>query len=226
MAPGGRPRTEPAPSRAARSAARRRRSRALAATPPPDGGGARVRRASPPRRLVDHMEGAAGGEVPPHDRDRLGRAPERRNVHAEDLVEALVAEVSPLEGDGLEHRPAVATCSSFRRVAIAIILAERSIAVRRPPSSRSQTSVAATPWPQPTSSTRSAAPRRAHRPPRPTSRKRRAIYSRRDAKKARSSSAPSSASSPPATSGRWLSRGSASTSSTLPAAPAFGSGAA
>ena len=46
---------------------------------------------------------------------------------------------------------------------------------------------------------------------------------RRERKNARSSSAHSSASSPPATSGRWLSRGSASTSRTLPAAPAFGS---
>ena len=51
-------------------------------------------------------------------------------------------------------------------------------------------------------------------------------HSRREAKNARSRSAPSSASRPPATSGRWLRRGSASMSSTLPAAPAFGSGAA
>ena len=49
---------------------------------------------------------------------------------------------------------------------------------------------------------------------------------RRAAKKARSRSPASSASSPPATSGRWLRRGSASTSSTLPAAPAFGSAVA
>ena len=44
-----------------------------------------------------------------------------------------------------------------------------------------------------------------------------------DAKNARSSAAHSSASSPPVTSGRWLRRGSARTSSTLPAAPALGS---
>ena len=46
---------------------------------------------------------------------------------------------------------------------------------------------------------------------------------RRALKNARRSSAHSGASRPPATSGRWLRRGSASTSSTLPAAPAFGS---
>ena len=48
---------------------------------------------------------------------------------------------------------------------------------------------------------------------------------RRDAKKLRSNDADSSARSPPATSGRWLSRASPSTSSTLPAAPALGSAA-
>ena len=46
---------------------------------------------------------------------------------------------------------------------------------------------------------------------------------RRGAKNPRSSSAHSSASSPLSTCGRWLSRGSARTSSTLPAAPALGS---
>ena len=46
---------------------------------------------------------------------------------------------------------------------------------------------------------------------------------RRAAKKSVSSSAHSAASTPPSTAGRWLRRGSASTSSTLPAAPAFGS---
>ena len=49
---------------------------------------------------------------------------------------------------------------------------------------------------------------------------------RRAAKNATSGAAHSSASSPPSTSGRWLRRGSASTSSTLPAAPALGSGGA
>ena len=44
-------------------------------------------------------------------------------------------------------------------------------------------------------------------------------------KKSVSSAAHSAASSPPATAGRWFSRGSPSTSSTLPAAPAFGIGA-
>jgi hypothetical protein len=46
---------------------------------------------------------------------------------------------------------------------------------------------------------------------------------RRERKNAWSSSAHSCASSPPATSGRWFRRGSASTSSTDPAAPALGS---
>jgi hypothetical protein len=48
---------------------------------------------------------------------------------------------------------------------------------------------------------------------------------RRSAKNRRSSSEERSASSPAATSGRWFSRGSPSTSSTLPAAPALGSSA-
>src|SRR5690242_14948987 len=46
---------------------------------------------------------------------------------------------------------------------------------------------------------------------------------RREAKKARKRSAQSPASSPDSTWGRWLSRGSASTFSTDPAAPALGS---
>ena len=39
--------------------------------------------------------------------------------------------------------------AAFLRVAAAIIFGERSIAVSRPSSSRSQTKVAATPWPTP-----------------------------------------------------------------------------
>jgi hypothetical protein len=48
------------------------------------------------------------------------------------------------------------TCSRFLRVAISIILDERSIAVIVPVVSLSQTRETATPWPQPTSSRRSA----------------------------------------------------------------------
>src|SRR5918994_1603366 len=48
------------------------------------------------------------------------------------------------------------TCSRFLRVAISIILGERSIAVIVPVVSLSQTRETATPWPQPTSSRRSA----------------------------------------------------------------------
>ena len=48
------------------------------------------------------------------------------------------------------------TCSRFLRVAISIILSERSIAVIVPVVSLSQTGETATPWPQPTSSRRSA----------------------------------------------------------------------
>ena len=51
----------------------------------------------------------------------------------------------------------------------------------------------------------------------------RANAQRRVPKKSVSSAAHSSASSPPSSSGRWLRRGCARTSSTLPAAPAFGS---
>jgi len=50
----------------------------------------------------------------------------------------------------------------------------------------------------------------------------RASY-RREAKNSLSSSAQSSASRPPATSGRWFRRGSARTCSALPQAPALGS---
>src|SRR4051812_28598401 len=48
------------------------------------------------------------------------------------------------------------TCLRFLRVAISIILGERSIATIVPVVSRSQTRETATPWPQPTSSRRSA----------------------------------------------------------------------
>src|SRR4051794_41031217 len=48
------------------------------------------------------------------------------------------------------------TCSRFLLVAISIILGERSIAVIVPVVSFSQTRETATPWPQPTSSRRSA----------------------------------------------------------------------
>src|SRR5439155_5126975 len=61
-------------------------------------------------------------------------------------------------------------------------------------------------------------------PPEQEKGSRRAAY-RLSAKKRRRRSADSPASRPPATSGRWLSRGSLSTSRTLPAAPAFGSSA-
>ncbi len=61
------------------------------------------------------------------------------------------------------------------------------------------------------------------RPPGSAGRQRRP---RREAKNARRCAAASSASTPPSTSGRWLSAGCASTSRTLPAAPAFGSAVA
>ncbi len=48
-------------------------------------------------------------------------------------------------------------------------------------------------------------------------------HPRRAAKKSSSSAAHSSRSTPPVTAGRWLKRGSARTSMTEPAAPAFGS---
>src|SRR4051812_32536490 len=48
------------------------------------------------------------------------------------------------------------TCLRFLRVAISIILGERSIAVIVPVVSLSQSRETATPWPQPTSSRRSA----------------------------------------------------------------------
>jgi hypothetical protein len=77
------------------------------------------------------------------------------DADGEDLVEAALAEVEVLERRDEESALPAATCSAFRRLAASIILAERSTAVRNPPSSRSHTSVAATPWPHPISSTRS-----------------------------------------------------------------------
>ena len=147
-----------------------------------------------------------------------------------------------------------ATCSSFLRVAISIIFAERSIAVSLPSfeplaDERRRHTMAASHLEHPVGRPHVQRVDRPGQPLRsgrmqdariPASFHSQCIrpaggdevivrdeaQSRREAKNARSRSAPSSASSPPATSGRWLSRGSASTSSTLPAAPAFGSGAA
>ena len=86
----------------------------------------------------------------------LGLAPEEPDAHREDGVEAPVAEVERLECREQELGLAGRDDAAFRRDAAAIIFGERSTAVRWPPSSRSHTSVAATPWPQPISSTRSS----------------------------------------------------------------------
>jgi hypothetical protein len=85
---------------------------------------------------------------------RLRLLPEGSDVEGEDLVEAPRSASSSAMASSTAL-PA-STCSRFLRVAISIILGERSIAVILPVVSLSQTRETATPWPQPTSSRRSA----------------------------------------------------------------------
>jgi hypothetical protein len=83
---------------------------------------------------------------------------EEADAHREDQIEAAVAEVGGLEAAGQELRPAVADAPFVPADAAEIIVAERSRPVSRPVTSRAQIMVAATPWPQPISSTRSPGP--------------------------------------------------------------------
>jgi hypothetical protein len=67
-----------------------------------------------------------------------------------------LAEVRVFQRDGVDHGPARVDVLAVLRVAISIILGERSIAVTVPVVSLSHTRETATPWPQPTSGRRSA----------------------------------------------------------------------
>ena len=108
-------------------------------------------------RVPEEVDGPVPGEVLADGTERrLGLLPEGRDVEGEDLVEAPIAEVGVLQRDGSSTALPASTCARFLRVAISIILGERSIAVIVPVVSLSQTRETATPWPQPTSSRRSA----------------------------------------------------------------------
>ena len=108
--------------------------------------------------VPEDVDGPIPGEVLADCTERRRRLlPEGSDVESEDFVEAPIAEVRVLQRDGLEHGPArVEGRRRFLRVAISIILGERSIAVIVPVVSLSQTRALATPWPQPTLSRRSA----------------------------------------------------------------------
>ena len=83
-------------------------------------------------------------------------APQRCHVDSEDLVEFPFGETRVFEGDGLEDRLArgdVFPVPSFRHLDHRVRAIDRS---QRTAAELSQTSEAATPWPQPISSTRSA----------------------------------------------------------------------
>ena len=105
--------------------------------------------------LVD--EDAARREPALGERARpCGLAVEQADADREDRVEAAIAEVERPPASATRNSAVPAsTYAALRRAAAAIIFGERSTAVRRRASSRSHTSVAATPWPQPISSTRS-----------------------------------------------------------------------
>ena len=106
------------------------------------------------RRVVERLHPAGRSEPRLHQRvGPLGLAMEQADSNGEDDVEAAVAEIRVLEVRDEELGFPASTYAAFRRAAASIIFGERSIAVSRPRSSRSQTSVAATPWPQPISST-------------------------------------------------------------------------
>ena len=86
----------------------------------------------------------------------VGLSVEEPDPNRKDDVESALAEIEGLErrrAGTLLSRPR--RTSTFRRSAAAIIFTERSTAVSRPLASRSHTIVAATPCPQPISSTRS-----------------------------------------------------------------------
>ena len=108
-------------------------------------------------RVPEDVDDPIRGEVLADGTERrLRLLPEGSDVEGEDLVEAPIAEGRVLQRDGLERGPSASTCSRFLRVAISIILGERSIAVIVPVVSLSLTRETATPWPQPTSNRRSA----------------------------------------------------------------------
>ena len=117
------------PGAGPRPAPRRRRTRPRVA-----GRLARPRAPGSPRRGVarvpEEVETAPSRRGAAYGTECGLRPPPRRSdVEGEDLVEAAIAEVGVLQRDGLEHSPArVDVLAVPPRVAISIILGERSIA--------------------------------------------------------------------------------------------------
>ncbi len=108
-------------------------------------------------RVPEEVDGPIPGEVLADGTERrLRLLPEGSDVEGEDLVEAAIVESASSSATASSTALPASTCSRFLRVAISIILGERSIAVIVPVVSLSQTRETATPWPQPTSSRRSA----------------------------------------------------------------------
>src|SRR3954464_11280310 len=108
-------------------------------------------------RVPEEVDGPVPGEVLADGSERrLRLLPERRDVEGEGLVKSPVAEVRLLQRDGVEHRPArvdvlaVPAGGPLDHLGRAVDRGDRS---RRQPLADQET---ATPWPQPTSSRRSA----------------------------------------------------------------------
>jgi hypothetical protein len=99
------------------------------------------------RGRIEERAHAAAGRTPRlhYGVGSFGFAMEEPYPYGEDDVEATLAEVEMLEVRDEDSAFPASTCAALRRAAASIIFAERSIAVSRPPSSRSQTIAAATP---------------------------------------------------------------------------------
>jgi hypothetical protein len=116
----------------------------------------RVRGRLPSRRLAEQVEAPAEGEAATNGVQRRAWLMQRGDVDSEDLVVDLVVELGALDVAAMNR--AFSAWARFRLVAISIIFGERSTAVIRPSSSRSQTRETATPCPHPTSRMRSSGP--------------------------------------------------------------------
>ena len=108
-------------------------------------------------RVPEDVDGPIPGEVLADGTEcRLRLLPEGSDVEGEDLVKRRSPRSASSSAVASSTALPASTCSRFLRVAISIILGERSIAVIVPVVSLSQIRETATPWPQPTSSRRSA----------------------------------------------------------------------
>jgi hypothetical protein len=108
-------------------------------------------------RVPEEVDGRVPGEVLADGTERrLRLLPEGRDVEGKALSKRRSPRSASSSAMASSTALPASTCSRFLRVAISIILGERSIAVIVPVVSLSQTRETATPWPQPTSSRRSA----------------------------------------------------------------------